>query len=455
MLYWVLAGLFALCSVASVGGHATTFYLFGFGLLISFILGLGITGLVLAVGFQAFEKIFRRNVLLQTVVVALPLVLCGWGLLQMAEARGLMVSRSETSTSTASYVDNTAADDAPAPSEGQDSSSSESSVRNTLGNGMVNVMLSADLALGMTLSLLLGIRSDEDFSAWQKMNKASKMFSRLQKQCDQLLSLIKVSKAHCMAGIQRAKGSHRRRTIPYHRALACAVAAVLLVGHASAQKVDRQEGYLLDESGSIGKGGADNELFREYLKGVQHLLLTEPPNSRVWVSVITTESFGSVRSLVKGWTPESQGVFTDNLNRARRQLAQSFEAKSAQASPSAGGTDIIGALWQIHTMFESGALAASKVSNTIWIFSDMMNESAQFLMPALLPAGATAMLQRAKAQKLIVPLPGYQVHVVGASTSGLSPQQWNTVKQFWTEYFREAGANLVTYAAETDVGQDR
>jgi len=54
---------------------------------------------------------------------------------------------------------------------------------------------------------------------------------------------------------------------------------------------------------------------------------TEPPNSRVWVSIITTESFGSVRSLVKGWTPDSQGVFTDDLNRAPHQLAPGATTK--------------------------------------------------------------------------------------------------------------------------------
>jgi hypothetical protein len=84
--------------------------------------------------------------------------------------------------------------------------------------------------------------------------------------------------------------------------------------------------------------GSDNELFSEYLFAVKRLLLTEPPKSRVWVSVITTESFGSVRSLVKGWTPDAQGVFTDDLNRARHQLAATFEAKSTGLSPTAAGT---------------------------------------------------------------------------------------------------------------------
>lgn len=100
----------------------------------------------------------------------------------------------------------------------------------------------------------------------------------------------------------------------------------------------------------MGKGGANSDLFREYLFSVKKLLLTEPPNSRVWVSVITTESFGSVRSLVKGLTPEARGVFTDDLNRARHQPAANFEAKSAGLTPTAAGTDIIGGLWQLKAL---------------------------------------------------------------------------------------------------------
>src|ERR1019366_5601286 len=147
--------------------------------------------------------------------------------------------------------------------------------------------------------------------------------------------------------------------------------------------------------GSIGKVGTNNELFREYLFALKKLLLTEPPNSRVWVSVITTESFGSVRSLAKGWTPDAQGVFTDDLNRSRRQLAANFESNSAGLSPTAAGTDIIGGLWQLKALLESGSKGSSDaVSKTIWIFSDMMNESANLNMPALLPAGLEKMIER-------------------------------------------------------------
>jgi hypothetical protein len=106
-------------------------------------------------------------------------------------------------------------------------------------------------------------------------------------------------------------------------------------------------------------------------------------------------------------------------------------------------------------LLESGSNGVSNsVSKAIWIFSDMMNESANFNMPPLLPTGPEAMLARAKASGLIVPLHGYQIHVIGASPSGLTPQAWSTLRMFWTSYFREAGATLVSYSAEADAERD-
>jgi hypothetical protein len=95
-------------------------------------------------------------------------------------------------------------------------------------------------------------------------------------------------------------------------------------------------------------------------------------------------------------------------------------------------------------LLESGSNRGSDVvSKTIWIFSDMMNESANLNMPALLPAGPEKMVERASATGLIVPLAGYRVYVIGASPAGLNPQTWNALRTFWTLYFREAGAGLV------------
>jgi len=71
-----------------------------------------------------------------------------------------------------------------------------------------------------------------------------------------------------------------------------------------------------------------------------------------------------------------------------------------------------------------------------------------FPCPALISIGPEQMLERARANGLLVPLNGYKVYVHGATTSGLTPQVWLAVKKFWMMYFAAAGVELVAYSAE-------
>jgi hypothetical protein len=169
------------------------------------------------------------------------------------------------------------------------------------------------------------------------------------------MSQVAIAEQSVFTGIMRAKTVlGKKRTAFYHSLPALVLAGTLITAtYSHAQEITRHEGILIDVSGSIGRGGENNERLNEYLRSAKQLLATEPPNSRVWVSVITTDSFGGVRELMKGWTPGTQGVFTDNLNRARRQLAANFETKSSGLSPAAAGTDIIGALWLMKALLDS------------------------------------------------------------------------------------------------------
>src|SRR6185437_9565211 len=290
---------------------------------------------------------------------------------------------------------------------------------------------------------------EEDYTAWRKLKKITEEVKTMQKRKEELLSLVEIAKKKCWAGILRARNFHRRNAVPFHRALGCFLLCLWFLLNSAllkAQTLNRYEGTLIDVSGSIGAGGATDELFREYAHSVRQLLLTEPESSRVVVSTITTESFGSVREILKGWTPEAHGVFTDNLTHARRQLASSFEANASALAPIAGGTDIFGALWRLKALMDSDPQVRPGATREIWIFSDMINETPTLMMPALVASGPQNMLEQAKANGLLVPLRGYKVHICGASMRGLSPQAWNVVKAFWTNYFRAAGADLVSYS---------
>jgi hypothetical protein len=328
----------------------------------------------------------------------------------------------------------------------------EAKVRDALGGAMLCIMIAADLMLGFLVGRLGHMNTDEDYAAWCELREITKLVITLEEKMSELNAFIEIAQKLCAAGILRAKNEQRNRKPPYHGALAIFMSLIILSGGmAHAQAIEHHEGILIDVSGSIAKGGTTNDLFREYLTAVRGLLLTEPAKTRVWVSSISTDSFGGVREVVKGWTPESRGVFTDDLKRARRELASRFEKNSSGMSAAAAGTDIFGGLWHLKALFESSPASGGKGSSkTIWIFSDMVNETPAFQMPAILANGPEKMLEQAKANGLLVRLDGYKVHIYGASPSGLTPQAWLIVKNFWTMYFAAAGAELVTYSAECD-----
>ena len=76
----------------------------------------------------------------------------------------------------------------------------------------------------------------------------------------------------------------------------------------------------------------------------------------------------------------------------------------------------------------------------------MMNETKDFPVPELIDLGPQRMLERARADGLVVPLSGYRIHIHGASVRGLTPQAWMILKQFWSECFSAAGSELVSYS---------
>jgi hypothetical protein len=448
----LLVFLCAIAGVASIISHGMTFYLMGMGIW-AVVIGIGMTGVAVVAGHQLFEGLLVQQKHLKTLAVAIVASLCFWGLLESSMTRSALVAKaasSDTAGGAQSFVDSASSSEVTNENTESDPQSSEEATRDKLGRAFVKIMLACDIALGLLVGIVTALLREEDYTAWRKLKNITEEVKTMQKRKDELLSLVEIAKKKCWAGILRARHFHRRNTVPFHKALGCVLLFLCFLLNSAllnAQTLNRYEGDLIDVSGSIGAGGATGDLFREYAHGVRQLLLTEPESSRVVVSTITTESFGSVREILKGWTPEAHGVFTDNLTRARRQLASSFETNASALTPIAGGTDIFGALWRLKALMDSDPQVRPGATHEIWIFSDMINETPTLMMPALAASGPQKMLEQAKANGLLVPMRGYKVHICGASMRGLSPQGWNVVKAFWTGYFKAAGADLVSYSS--------
>jgi hypothetical protein len=448
----ILFILAVLAGIACLAGNMTTFYLFGAPPMFIVPIAMAVTAMPVILGHALFEEVIMKYKKVRIALMLGAALLCFGGIVRFAQARLLMADKTTADMpSSSSYVDGAADDTQPKEDEKQQDDS-ERKIRQMFGEGVLLMMIAAELMFGYLVGMLTKKHTDADYTAWRKLKKLKEEIEGLRENITDLVSNVEIAKRRCMAGILRAEMfMQRKRSIPYYRALGMIVLCALLCSrHAHAQKAEHYKGILIDTSSSISNNGRTNDLFQEYLHAARKLLLTEHANTRMWVSTIAVDSFGGIREILKGWTPGAHGVFTDALNRARRQLASAFEAKSSQLFPVAAGTDIIGGLWHVKALVESNA-NAENATKAIWIFSDMNNETAQFPMPMLLNLGPEQMLERAKTNRLIVPLKGYKVYVYGASPKGLTPQEWEAIKNFWTIYFASAGAELVSYSAECNV----
>jgi len=130
-------------------------------------------------------------------------------------------------------------------------------------------------------------------------------------------------------------------------------------------------------------------------------------------------------------------------------LVAAFDARASELTPTAAGTDVIGALWKASLLLETSTTPGA--TRTIYLLSDAVHESPDFNMPALLPQGPRQMLADARSRGLIVPLAGCEVHVLGASTAGLSPQLWTAIRGFWRAYVDASGGKLVRYVPDLSI----
>jgi len=445
----ILIFLAVLAAVASVVGNLVTFLLLGLGIFLALISASGLTALPVVVGHLAYEWIMASTRWLQVGIAVAAVALCFLGIVRLGQARNGMIDKVASAPEPTSYVDGTDTDNQ-LTQEPNPRDISESKIRRTTGQGLLLIVVAVELALGFLVGRIVWMLSDEDYTAWRALNKLGELLIAIEEQVSILMASIEIVKKRCMAGILRAKNILNKRRPPYHKKAVILALSALFAARAWGQSL---EGMLIDTSGSISRGSTSNELFHEYLIATRKLLLTEPPNARVWVSSISTDSFGGGHEILKGWTPDARGVFTEDLNRARHQLAAAFEVNSSGMAPVASNTDIFGGLWRMKALFESSSEpdASHSPTKTIWIFSDMMNETKEFPMPELLDMGPERMLERAKANGLVVPLNGYKVYVSGASPVGLTPQTWLTIKSFWTMYFLTAGGELASYSAECDI----
>ena len=76
------------------------------------------------------------------------------------------------------------------------------------------------------------------------------------------------------------------------------------------------------------------------------------------------------------------------------------------------------------------------------IYSDMKNDTTELNIVSLLSTPSAVPMKAST----IPNLKDTEVHVLGADADSLSTTQWTELRNYWTTYFKDAGARLRTYS---------
>jgi len=199
-----------------------------------------------------------------------------------------------------------------------------------------------------------------------------------------------------------------------------------------------------DLSASVAAAkGMDNktELDRNIV-AVSQLLARTPANSRITVLAITDRSFAQPYVLLAARLDGDAGYFQERIQSARAELVQVWQKRSASLASRFRATDLLGAVVVAGQLFNK----QTGERNILVILSDMREETRTLNLARPLLVRPASALQKIEQAHLVADLKGVEVYVLGVDAAGKSVAYWESLREFWVEYFKKAGANLRSYS---------
>ena len=205
----------------------------------------------------------------------------------------------------------------------------------------------------------------------------------------------------------------------------------------------------LDQTASVANTGYDDESdYAKNVKALQPLIAQLPPGARLKVVSISDQSFSKPHVLFSTKLPENTGdlKFFNRVEAEKKRAAAEVRALSDSLRLRFQKTDVFGFL-----LYASAVLKEVPYRRKVLvIFSDMRDSRAVDLESPRQLRVAEA-LQSTNQQKLIADLTGVEVFVYGVHAQGKDAVYWDSLKAFWTAYFKESGADLRTFSMTRSV----
>lgn len=187
--------------------------------------------------------------------------------------------------------------------------------------------------------------------------------------------------------------------------------------------------------------------FQKNLSAIGNFLAHLPAGSKSTVIGITDNSFAQPDILLSAEISGDEGYFKERLAAARHQVAGAWTQRAARLTPAFSRTDILGGLLVAGELFKQTPHAR----NILVIFSDMRQQTPALALESRKEIPADGLLAKVEQERLLAALPGVEVYILGVDSAGKSVAYWTELRNFWTAYFRRAGADVKTYSVLRDV----
>ena len=174
-----------------------------------------------------------------------------------------------------------------------------------------------------------------------------------------------------------------------------------------------------------------------------------PQGSRLTVSAISDQSFARPYVLLTGEVPSTPGKYReyDQIAAARIRLAANLRKIGASTAPNFPSTDILGFLMAAGIAFHN----TPQMRHVLVVHSDM-RQSARPLdiehVPAVPVSAALATVAR---EDLFADLAGVDVFIYGVHAAGKDVRYWQSLRDFWTAYFKQCHANLHAFSLTREI----
>jgi hypothetical protein len=187
--------------------------------------------------------------------------------------------------------------------------------------------------------------------------------------------------------------------------------------------------------------------FQKNLSSIGNLLAHLPAGSKSTVIGITDNSFAQPDILLSADVSGDEGYFKERLAAARRKVAGAWTERAARLTPAFPRTDILGGLLVAGDLFKQTPHAR----NILIIFSDMRQQTLALALESRGAIPADRLLAKVEEERLLAVLQGVEVYILGVDSAGKSVAYWTELRDFWTAYFRRAGADVKIYSVLRDV----